>query len=142
MGYNSKTIHFWPYVGIAKLRLRGGSYFWFLKFLFTFFTFCLQFVNTTIASQTHFGLANMGSKVLFRVINLRKRQFWFWSLYFCAECYFYKLSIILRKRPKHPIFRKMTWHEDVVVLLILTLWEQMGISKQETVAEFVAENYQ
>ena len=26
-GYNSKTMRFWPYVGKAKMRLRGGSFF-------------------------------------------------------------------------------------------------------------------
>ena len=27
-GYNSETMHFWPYVGKAKMRLRSVQFFW------------------------------------------------------------------------------------------------------------------
>ena len=27
-GYNSKIMNFWPYVGKAKMGLKGGGFFW------------------------------------------------------------------------------------------------------------------
>ena len=63
------------------MRLRGGSVF--LKNCKQTAEKCKQIfwkLKKTTASQTHFGFTNMGSEVLsFRVIALRKEQFWLGS---------------------------------------------------------------
>ena len=42
-GYNSETMHFWPNVGKAKMRLRGVQFFLFSAVCLQFSAVCLQF---------------------------------------------------------------------------------------------------
>ena len=51
------------YVGKAKMRLRGGSFFKFSKICLHFSAVCLQFFKSIIAYQTHFGFTNIGSEM-------------------------------------------------------------------------------
>ena len=56
-------IHIWPYVGKAKMSLRGSSFFFQLSKIFQFQAVCLQFFKYTSASQTHFGFTNIRSNM-------------------------------------------------------------------------------
>ena len=56
-----ESVHFWPYVGKAKLRLRGDK---FLENCKQTAVNCWQLkLKKLTASQTHFGFTNIGSKV-------------------------------------------------------------------------------
>ena len=58
------------YVGKAKMGLRGGSCFRFLKICLNFSAVCLQFFKKIDTSQTHFGFTNIGSEMhTFRVTD-------------------------------------------------------------------------
>ena len=61
-GYWTKTVHFWPYVGKAKMCLRVGIFLWLLEFSLQFSAFCLQFFKKSTAYPTHLDFTNIGSE--------------------------------------------------------------------------------
>ena len=52
-GNNSETMHFWPHVGKAKMRLRGIQFFWFSAV-------CLQFFKIIVHLSNAFWLNQHG----------------------------------------------------------------------------------
>ena len=82
--------HFWPNVGKAKIRLRGGRSFQFLKNCLHFSAVCLQFFKWIAVSQTHFGFANIGSKM--HRFSTTAIYFWEFSIRFPPVA---KIALIL-----------------------------------------------
>ena len=65
-GYNSRNMHFWPYVGKAKMCFEGLSLFWFFSCLFTIFS-CLFtiFQNKLRPFKRTLALPTWGQKSIF-----------------------------------------------------------------------------
>ena len=55
-GCSSKTVHFWPYVGKAKMCLRGGRLFQFYEIYLHFSDVCLQFLRINYCLSNTFWL--------------------------------------------------------------------------------------
>ena len=65
-GCNSETNHLWPYVGKAKMRLRGGSFFFnFQKIVYIFQLFVYNFSKKKLRPLKHIlALPTWGQKCL------------------------------------------------------------------------------
>ena len=59
-GYNSVNMHFWPYVGKAKMRFGGVHLFWFSAVCLQFSAVCLQFFKINVHLSNAFWLYQHG----------------------------------------------------------------------------------